>query len=124
MPAREAAPEGHATAPTGFVPAPLTVHASLASTYAGSAPRPVSASPLGVEVVRRPHGRRSTSLASRHPRRAMLRRRRFRRRVILSVVLAASMVALTLVVDDLIVTPCPVPPHSVEEGPAGAPAVS
>lgn len=67
-----------------------------------------------VELVPKTRGRRNRLAATSHPRRAMLRRRRSRRRVLVSVILVIAAFVVTLVVQNLIVTPFTVPSSSME----------
>lgn len=67
-----------------------------------------------VELVPKTRGRRNRMAATSHPRRAMLRRRRSRRRVVVSIILVVAAFVVTLVVQNLIVTPFTVPSSSME----------
>lgn len=65
-----------------------------------------------VELVPKTRGRRN--LLTSHPRRTRLRRRRSRRRVVLSAILVIVAFVVTLLVQNLIVTPFTVPSRSME----------
>ncbi|MET3565736.1 signal peptidase I [Leifsonia sp. 563] len=67
-----------------------------------------------VALVPKTRGRRGRLADSRHPRRAMLRRRRTRRRVILGTLLVVVAFAVTILVQNIIVTPFTVPSVSME----------
>lgn len=65
-----------------------------------------------VELVPKTLGRRAVGTS--HPRRTRLRRRRSRRRVVLSVILVLAAFVVTLVVQNVIVTPFTVPSSSMQ----------
>ncbi|RDV43543.1 signal peptidase I [Leifsonia sp. ku-ls] len=67
-----------------------------------------------VELVPKTRGRRGRLANTSHPRRAMLRRRRTRRRVVVSIVLVVAAFLVTLVVQNLVITPFSVPSSSME----------
>lgn len=67
-----------------------------------------------VALVPKTRGRRGRVADSSHPRRAMLRRRRTRRRVILGTLLVVVGFAVTILVQNVIVTPFTVPSVSME----------